>query len=463
MKLIERVIEYGLYLLVFLLPLQTRLIVKQGYLNGWPNEFSTISIYAIDILLIALLILQTVRYFATLKRDDTAEIKLPRYWWALAVFELITFISIFVASDKAIAIYNYLHLLLAIGVFWLIISTQYKKEKLILVFIASSIIQALLGAWQFLAQSTFANKWLGLATHPIQEAGTAVVINGTGERILRAYGTLDHPNIFGGLMVIALLLLLAYFVKPFLTSPPSASQAIALRAGQPSPCLPDRQASEGEGAQARTVNIVLYYSSLIILTCGLFFSFSRAAWISFFVSYIFLFSLALIKKDKAYLKLLLSSATVLLLVVSALIFKYNDLVLNRMSEKVYTESKSINERMEGNKLSNEIIKDNWLLGVGVGSYGATIKNRYSNLDYQLYQPVHNVYLLVVSELGIFGLISLILFIILVISTINRAENKYLTVLPVSIVLLFFFDHWLLSLHYGIILFFVVLSSSIKKE
>ncbi len=438
MKIVNKIIEYGLYALVFLLPLQTRWIIKQGYLNGWPYEFGTLSVYAVDILLVVLLGLQAFKYFYALKQSDDAENKLPIHWWLLAIFEFITFVSIFVAPDKIIAVYKYLYLLLAIGVFWLVLSAEYKKEKLILVFISSTILQALFGVWQFLSQHTFANKWLGLAVHPIQEAGTSIIIDGIGERVLRAYGTLDHPNIFGGLMMLALLLL-------FLNNPP----------------LPSLYKREGRGRSV-AVNII-YGFCLIALLVGLFFSFSRAAWISFFAGSSSLLIVAFFKKDKAFLKFLFLNLAIFLLVFSALTFQYKDLVFSRMSADVYTEVKSVDERLEGNKISYGIIKDNWWLGAGVGNYGVAVQNKFSNLNYQLYQPVHNVYLLVASELGIMGITALILFIFYILTYIKRAGNIYKTTIIISILVLFIFDHWLFSLHYGIIMLFIVLGACIKGE
>jgi len=61
MKFINKTIEYGLYLLVFALPIQTRWIIKAGALNGGPWEYGTYSLYATDILLLLLLLLFIVK------------------------------------------------------------------------------------------------------------------------------------------------------------------------------------------------------------------------------------------------------------------------------------------------------------------------------------------------------------------------------------------------------------------
>ena len=70
MKKLEKIIEYGLYLLVFLLPMQTRWIIKTGELNGGYWEYGTISLYSTDILLAVLLVLFVFSFFGKEKSGD---------------------------------------------------------------------------------------------------------------------------------------------------------------------------------------------------------------------------------------------------------------------------------------------------------------------------------------------------------------------------------------------------------
>ena len=53
----EKIISFGLYLLVFLLPWQTRWIIRAGEINGGYWEYGTISLYGTDVLLFLLLVL----------------------------------------------------------------------------------------------------------------------------------------------------------------------------------------------------------------------------------------------------------------------------------------------------------------------------------------------------------------------------------------------------------------------
>ena len=71
-KKLNKIIEYGLYLLVFLLPIQTRWIIKAGELN----EYGTISLYGTDILLIILAVLFIVAKFQILNKIQNSKFKI---------------------------------------------------------------------------------------------------------------------------------------------------------------------------------------------------------------------------------------------------------------------------------------------------------------------------------------------------------------------------------------------------
>ena len=66
MKFLEKIYSSGIYLLVFLLPLQTRWIVRPGVLNGGYFEYGTISVYGTDVLLIIILLVFIIPKFLIL-------------------------------------------------------------------------------------------------------------------------------------------------------------------------------------------------------------------------------------------------------------------------------------------------------------------------------------------------------------------------------------------------------------
>jgi hypothetical protein len=197
--------KYLFYLFIFVLPWQTKLILRSGDTN-----FTEISLYVSQLILFLVLI--TFFLYKYRRRDFDEHI--PGVWYFLAGLELFIFASFFVASDQVLAFYRYLVFLEALGLFYLLREgTLFKsyeevylnKLVIIFVFLSSVLLQACLGIYQFLSQSTFAFKYLGLAEHNPENMGVAVVEASSG-RFLRAYGGFDHPNILGGVLAVALIL-----------------------------------------------------------------------------------------------------------------------------------------------------------------------------------------------------------------------------------------------------------------
>lgn len=409
---VKKIIEYGLYLYVFLLPLQTRWIIRQGEISGYQYEFSTLSLYATDILLVLLIAA------AALKKLGNKEEKNVSMIWIIAGIELFSFISIFLAQDKMIALQGYLRLLLGIGLLWLIAGLEFNRKKLIDIFILSSLFQAVFGVWQFLVQHSFACSLIGVASHLPQDKGASVVMAENGERWLRAYGGLDHPNIFGGLMAISLVLLVI-------------------------------QSFDYQSKPIRR----FYYLGAIILSSGLFFSFSRAAWLAFALSFA-LTAYNAYKKKILFLNRNMYIASAFPLIILAAL--YFNLVAVRSTGQTYTEKKSTNDRVELLKISKEVIKDNWMFGVGIGNYGSAVMKEHNNFQYNLYQPVHNTLLLVLSEIGIIGMSLIISLLIYIVWLAQKIGDERYNPVILAIFSLFLFDHWLWSIHFGIIFFWLII-------
>ncbi len=473
MSFIVKIIEYGLYLLVFLLPLQTRWIIKAG-----ENEYLTISLYGTDILLIVLLFLFVIFKFQiqNFKSQINSKSKIsnpkprniaarPRgrqitiYWFLIAGLELMVFISIFFASDKLVAVYRYGLFLLGVGLFWLIVSAHYNKIKLVYSLLAGIFLQACLGIWQFLTQSSFACKWLGLARHNAGDLGVSVVetissIDGIAERWLRAYGGLDHPNVLGGVLVVGLLLFIWH------SNLQSASWRIKFT------------------NKFKSYKLITYYLLLITYISALFFTFSRGAWLGLTVGLAMMLFIAVVKKNLAVQKKILEIILISGILIFILFNQYQDLVMTRVSAGVRLEVKSSVERIESYKNSWELIKDNWLFGVGIGNYvkynanlqinattfteATEVKNaansNYANKD-AFIQPVHNVFLLVWVEIGILGLLFFI-GILLCVMRSTLCIPRYALLAALSV--MFMVDHWWWSLHFGVLFFWLVLGLMLKK-
>ncbi|MBI4215201.1 MAG: hypothetical protein HY602_00560, partial [Parcubacteria group bacterium] len=91
------ILEYGVYLFVFLLPWQARLILREGSLNGGYWEYGTVSLYAVDLLFLALLIV-----FILLQWRDKTKLwqnVLTQKLWLVAVFFIAWWNILMIATD----------------------------------------------------------------------------------------------------------------------------------------------------------------------------------------------------------------------------------------------------------------------------------------------------------------------------------------------------------------------------
>jgi len=268
MKFLKKTIEYLVYLFIFILPWQTKLILRSAGTNY--NEISLYLSYSVLVLILFLFLIYKLKF----KQKNNE----PHWLWCLlAGLELFALISVFFAPDKALAWYYYLILLSGLGLFYLLHQvtkrTNYEyiyinKIKLIYIFLLSIFFQSVLGIYQFLTQSSWASKYLGLANHSPETLGSAVIETVSG-RWLRAYGGMGHPNILGGVLAISLLMA-AYLLikKKVIHSRKQIAESLFL--------------------------FVFYFISLF----ALFFTFSRSAWLAFVIGLIIILITLFRNKDR---------------------------------------------------------------------------------------------------------------------------------------------------------------------
>lgn len=427
---IDKLKEYSLYLVAFLLPWQARWIIRPGQINGGYNEYLTISLYAVDVILLILLATFSITEYKRFKKSAEKEkdLKINLIWWLIAGLELTIFISLFLAEDLLLAVYKYAVFLLGVGLFWLLQRLDFSRFKLLSVFLFSLSIQAGLAVFQFLNQYAPSFKWLGLAEHDPQELGVSVVEaigpGGIGERWLRAYGGMDHPNILGGTLVVGLLFLFFLFLK------------------------------NGKNLVGKTGSYFLMVFGAV-LTSGVILSFSRNAWLSLGLSLLVILIGLFIAKNKFGVKRFFELALVSVFVFIIFFISYQNIFLARFDLDNRLESKSYNERVDSMEKSSEIIQDN-PLGVGIGNYALALEEEIGDKKAWNYQPVHNTYLLILSELGFAGLIFFLGVIVYFGVRLIKREDYIKFAILTSIVVMMLFDHWWWSLHFGVLFFWFVL-------
>jgi len=424
----NRILEIGTCALVFLFVWQARWIIAAGKINGAGNEYLTISLYAINALLVTLLLLK----FFLIKKKTTFS-GLFGNANNVAVFFLTSFvvwngISIFWAANKLLALQHFAWLLLAMGLAWLLINCQNKFE-LIAWFLVGLSVSAWLGIFQFVAQFSYSNKWLGLSQHNPGLPGASIVEFYAGSetiRWLRSYGSFDHPNIFGVMMAIGIILTLWLLLE-----------------------------KEGGKNEKRLLNI-----ALLVFAVGIFTSLSRSAWLGLFLALVFVLSKLFLQKSNQKIYKLIKLCLPMLVVFIVMIFLYPAQFFMRSGGDGRLEQRSLNDRVIFFEQGRDLIAQNWLLGVGTGNYMEALSVEHEASPDWTFQPVHNVLILLWAELGIMGAsLGLILLIIGLIMAWQKTQfgvELIVATLPAMIV-----DHWLWSLHFGLLLIGFIVGLTIK--
>ncbi len=371
------------------------------------------------------------------------------------IFAILLFsgLSIFWAGDKTLAFYYWLKLFEGVGLFWLIANssrlarlptrldgqargwlaylqglTGRPADKFKLALIASGLIQALFGLYQFLTLSSFSSKWLGLAVVDPRIPGTSV-IEFLDQRWLRAYGSLPHPNILGGWLAVCLLLVV---LGLFQLNKKIARQQIISK-------------------QEYALNIFYWFSAVIIFA-GLVVSFSRSAWLGFGLGFGYLLFYALLKKLKTEKTALLKLSAVFIVVFTLFTFSFPyQLITTRFSFTEPLEKYSLDQRLAGYLEAKQLLEQQPVLGAGIGNYTKILQKLVPAKPGWYYQPVHNWYWLALTELGLVGFL---LFAFLIFSLFKRADSFSRTLL-IALLVMGLFDHYLWSLYFGVCLWWLI--------
>ncbi|MCX6743764.1 MAG: O-antigen ligase family protein, partial [Candidatus Parcubacteria bacterium] len=412
--------------------------------------------YGTEILLALILVLALI--YKVMNRDWEIvflNYKILDFYILFLLLLIVSAISIFFSSDQYAAWYYLVKMLEGLGLLCLTINFKFSYLNMAGALILSGLVQASLGIYQFLTQQVWASKWLGMAEQLPQTLGVSVVETG-GIRFLRAYGSLPHPNILAGFLLISIILLVVSLI------------------------LVRHQWEK-----------ILLWLSLPIILIGLFFTFSKGAFLAFAIAFVFLAIFIGFSRDKQALRKLGGIILISVMTLGILGIIYREPLFTRINGQDRLEVKSQQERVQYLNQAKELLKNNWLTGVGLGNYTlALYNNDLSKFPSYTYQPVHNVYLLVAAELGIFGFIALLLIIIEAmrriwtykideqISLLNIFKlfkisdvhefyrEKYFwflgyTSIFIAILVLMAFDHYFWTLYFGIMLWWLCLGMFVK--
>ena len=411
--IISKFEQFLFYFLLFAIPFQTRKIL--WYQNWNFNEWQAIFIYGTDILLI---ILFGFWIFSRVKP------KVEQYDYFLLALIVVSAISIKNSSSYILSAYNVLKLIEFVVFYFYIKSYavyEFGFNKSLLALIYGGAFQAIIAILQFFKQSDLGLRLLGESVIGFNMTGIASFYSMAGEKIIRAYGTMPHPNILAGYLFLAIFAFYYLWIYK------------------------------------NTSKFFLLVYVLILL--ALFFTFARVIVFILFLNFLIRIILVHLKFRKEYWnKKLALLFLITLIVASGFSVFYWPEAVSRI--KISSGEEAVQMRIFYNKESLKSL--NWF-GVGSGNFVNWLMVKDPNLSRGLYQPVHNIYLLIYSEMGILGISAFILFFVFLIKDFvlrTRMKNLYnYSFLLVFLSFLFvgLFDHFLWTLQQGRLMFWLVMS------
>ncbi len=410
LEILEKIL---LTVFIFTIPFNTRKFIYSE-LKG--NDFFTIFIYLSDILLLLIFALR-------IWRSDLVKLKFDGIVFLVLGFLIVTFFSLLIHYNF-LSFYYFFKIFFGILLFFYIYF-YFEKDWgsfLLRIFIFSAVLQSLIAIGQFFFQSDFGLKILGEPQLAPDVAGVAKINIDSG-KFIRAYGTLVHPNVLGAFLIasIAALLYKMFFLK----------------------------------------KNKIDYLFLTFIIGALFFSFSRAAYLAFFI-FNFLFLFYIIKFYRVWLKKNYFYIPVILVVIFLLILFFEPFFIDRFHLE---KDDSLRWRSFYSRIAVNMIKNNFLFGVGPGNFVKELNN-YTDKplkNFWEFQPVHNVFLLITAENGLLALVFFLVFFFYCIFHLLKSaiKNKDLTAaflfcLLMSFFILMLFDHYFWSIWQGFLLLCITL-------
>lgn len=404
---------------MFSIPFQTRKIL---YFTGWKfNEWQSISLYATDIVLILLFVFWFFDF----------RLKINKYDYFLLAFVVVSAISVKNSSNILISWFQWLKLVEFVCFYFYL--RNYAIYKLgftntLFAIFWGGLFQAAISITQFIGQSSLGISYLGESVFSADIKGVAAFYNFYGDKIIRAYGTTPHPNILAAYLFLALFSF--YFIWFY---------------------------------KRISYDRFLFLGHLITLW-AFFLTFSRTAIFILGANYVvrgyFLFVKFRKLKSKRVWQIIVYTG----ITMSFFIVVYWPEIISRVN--ISGNQEAVQLRNFYNKESAQIIS--WT-GTGIGDFVNELAIRVPMLADYLYQPVHNVYLLIYAETGVLGISMFVLFLAFLVrdfvlrTKMQRFHHYSLMLLFSSFLFMGLFDHFLWTIQQGRFLFWLIIAALAVEE
>ncbi len=413
MTLFKKITPLIVWLAFFALPWQTRWIFYRLKVGNQTYEYGQLSLYGSALILVVAVLLILIR----------RQVEWRRLRWLVPIFAWLL-LSLLWSVTPILSLYYVFLFIIAVGYYILVLQSQWELISSAL--ISAGIVQALLAMQQFFQQHITASKWLGLAEHSPEILGQSVIVV-NGLRMLRAYGSLPHPNMLAGFLVIVLFLL--FFWQ-------------------------NRRQSQSYYERF----FVLFIGAIIF--GGLVLTFSRAALFALALGIVWIIISALKQKDSYGLRVILSLGIIFLTIITFWSFSLGDILVSRLDSNQRLEIISVEQRLGGFQEAQALLTPkNLTVGSGFGTYVQALATKFPGRNFYDYQPVHSAPVILLIEIGLIGVLLLIMP-LRKISIVSANWLQYSLVIPVLVMAIF--DHWLVSSYFGLALIFISLALLAKS-
>lgn len=409
----------------------------------WPPEASVLgrridylapSIYFVDILIIIILVLWLMNNRRQLMHY------IQRHALPLLLLGLLIISNCFISQRPGIALYHWL-MWIKFGLVGLYVYTNNFHKRLLTIFCLTVGIlwTSLLGNWQivqsgsiggifyFVGERTFSLDTPNIAKAVFCPVNTKWNVCFT---TLRMYGTFPHPNVLAGYIVFVLLLLRQHKDRLLVTLTSFLDLLLHKRS-----------------QSTQKIRNLLWWVLIIYLSLSLVLTFSRTAVVALFVGMLW-FTDRISTLHKRLLTMLVIAAILLITL------PYSPLtLLSRDTESIFT-------RQQLNHAALSIIVDSPVLGLGLSHFLISLPLYLSSRTIYFLQPVHNIYLLLISEIGFFGIAVLFISFVLFFRKLHISLETGL-IIPFLIIGLT--DHYLMTLHHGQLLLLFIMLYGLKTH
>ncbi len=401
---------------VVLIPVRYRFILLKQSIPPVYADYTNLLLFIADIFMLATLALWGLSFLFSPRRITPG----PRHVWIpLIGLTAAGWISVISSFNRMLSIDHSIRLV-ALFVFYLFVVNEIHSVNWIIYPVGlQAVSEAIVAIAQFIAQRSVDLQRFGeLVLDPAWSGISIVAANGV--RLLRAYGLSDHPNILGGCLAFALLILLAAYLRQ----------------------------------STRTTALIFFLPALPALLV----TFSRSAWLAFLIGAAFIILAEMIHRGQKSAPRLLWLALVGAIILAPFILAYARFFGVRLGagnsfNKPTVEQQSLGERVLLIQYAAPIFWQHPLTGVGLGISPLAFKTYYPQFPVA-YEPIHFALLDAALETGALGAVFYFLLIILPFVTFFEQRQSLLSnpltaaaaALLLAVTVVGFFDYytWMLA-------------------